>query len=131
MLHSVLHFANYYVKILKIKMRKDLFLQVLRIFHKYKKQITGIEPAFPAWEASVLPMNHICKRNIKYYTPCSFILPVLIFTILLFIILLIQHSQPLQSVPDAVFIHVRGDIIRHFQHLFTGIAHSNTGVGIL
>ena len=23
MLHSVLHFANYYVKILKIKMRKD------------------------------------------------------------------------------------------------------------
>ena len=25
-----------------------------------KKQITGIEPAFPAWEASVLPMNHIC-----------------------------------------------------------------------
>ena len=131
MLHSVLHFANYYVKILKIKMRKDLFLQVLRIFHKYKKQITGIEPAFPAWEASVLPMNHICKRNIKYYTPCSFILPVLIFTILLFIILLIQHSQPLQSVPDAVFIHVRGDIIRHFQHLFTGIAHSNAGVGIL
>ena len=25
-----------------------------------KKQITGIEPAFPAWEAGVLPMNHIC-----------------------------------------------------------------------
>ena len=25
-----------------------------------KKQITGVEPAFPAWEASVLPMNHIC-----------------------------------------------------------------------
>ncbi len=25
------------------------------------KQITGIEPAFPAWEASVLPMNHICR----------------------------------------------------------------------
>ncbi len=24
------------------------------------KQITGIEPAFPAWEAGVLPMNHIC-----------------------------------------------------------------------
>ena len=97
--------------------------------HPSKKQITGIEPAFPAWEASVLPMNHICKRNIKYYTPCSFILPVLIFTI--FIILLIQHSQPLQSVPDAVFIHVRGDIICRFQHLFTGIAHGNAGVGIL
>ena len=28
--------------------------------HPSKKQITGIEPAFPAWEASVLPMNHIC-----------------------------------------------------------------------
>ena len=25
-----------------------------------KKQITGVEPAFPAWEAGVLPMNHIC-----------------------------------------------------------------------
>ena len=24
------------------------------------KQITGIEPASPAWEASVLPMNYIC-----------------------------------------------------------------------
>ena len=29
--------------------------------HPSKKQITGIEPAFPAWEASVLPMNHICQ----------------------------------------------------------------------
>ena len=27
-----------------------------------KKQITGIEPASPAWEAGVLPMNHICIR---------------------------------------------------------------------
>jgi len=25
-----------------------------------KKQIMGIEPTSPAWEASVLPMNHIC-----------------------------------------------------------------------
>ena len=25
-----------------------------------KKQITGIEPASPAWEAGVLPMNYIC-----------------------------------------------------------------------
>ena len=25
-----------------------------------RKQITGIEPASPAWEASVLPMNYIC-----------------------------------------------------------------------
>ncbi len=99
------------------------------IYRHFQEQITGIEPAFPAWEASVLPMNHICKRNIKYYTPCSFILPVLIFTI--FIILLIQHSQPLQSVPDAVFIHVRGDIICRFQHLFTGITHGNADMGIL
>ncbi len=28
--------------------------------YKKIKQITGIEPAFPAWEAGVLPMNHIC-----------------------------------------------------------------------
>ena len=27
----------------------------------FTQQITGVEPAFPAWEASVLPMNHICK----------------------------------------------------------------------
>ena len=54
------------------------------IYRHFQEQITGIEPAFPAWEASVLPMNHICKRNIKYYTPCSFILPVLIFTFLPF-----------------------------------------------
>ena len=27
------------------------------------KQITGVEPAFPAWEASVLPMNHICMNQ--------------------------------------------------------------------
>ena len=26
----------------------------------YSKQMTGIEPASPAWEAGVLPMNYIC-----------------------------------------------------------------------
>ena len=25
------------------------------------KQMTGVEPASPAWEAGVLPMNYICK----------------------------------------------------------------------
>ena len=25
-----------------------------------QKQITGVEPASPAWEASILPMNYIC-----------------------------------------------------------------------
>ncbi len=29
-----------------------------------KQQITGIEPASPAWEAGVLPMNHICISKI-------------------------------------------------------------------
>ena len=28
--------------------------------------MTGIEPASPAWEASVLPMNYICKNNVNY-----------------------------------------------------------------
>ena len=32
-----------------------------------KKQITGIEPASPAWEAGVLPMNYICAVNIVYH----------------------------------------------------------------
>ena len=30
------------------------------IFGHKKKQIAGIEPVSPAWEASVLPMNYIC-----------------------------------------------------------------------
>lgn len=29
-----------------------------------KKQIRGIEPPFPAWEAGVLPMNHICMMTL-------------------------------------------------------------------
>ena len=29
-----------------------------------KKQIAGIEPVSPAWEASVLPMNYICMALI-------------------------------------------------------------------
>ena len=32
----------------------------------FTQQITGVEPAFPAWEASVLPMNHICTKNGAY-----------------------------------------------------------------
>lgn len=33
------------------------------------KQMTGVEPASPAWEAGVLPMNYICILNNhrKYY----------------------------------------------------------------
>ena len=28
--------------------------------------MTGIEPASPAWEAGVLPMNYICLSDKKY-----------------------------------------------------------------
>ena len=31
----------------------------------FNKQITGIEPASPAWEASILPMNYICISTMK------------------------------------------------------------------
>lgn len=34
---------------------------------KNKKQITGIEPASPAWEAGILPMNYICVFSIISY----------------------------------------------------------------
>ena len=34
--------------------------EVLSLGYLPHKQITGIEPASPAWEASVLPMNYIC-----------------------------------------------------------------------
>lgn len=48
-----------------IEKRKPLYLQgkllfIQQIYGHKNKQITGIEPAFPAWEAGVLPMNHIC-----------------------------------------------------------------------
>ena len=34
------------------------------------EQMTGIEPASPAWEAGVLPMNYICncRCDEDYYT---------------------------------------------------------------
>ena len=34
------------------------------------ERTTGIEPAFPAWEAGVLPLNHIRTEEIQlfYYT---------------------------------------------------------------
>lgn len=35
-------------------------------FIAYFKQITGVEPASPAWEASILPMNYICM-NLVYH----------------------------------------------------------------
>ena len=33
------------------------------------EQMTGIEPAFSAWEADALPLSYICifSRNILYY----------------------------------------------------------------
>ena len=34
----------------------------------FREQITGIEPASPAWEASVLPMNYICALFVYYST---------------------------------------------------------------
>ena len=41
--------------------------ETLRFRGKFskKKQIAGIEPVSPAWEASVLPMNYICMTS--YY----------------------------------------------------------------
>ena len=37
---------------------------------KSLERTTGIEPAFPAWEAGVLPLNHIRTEEIQlfYYT---------------------------------------------------------------
>ena len=36
-------------------------------FSALYKQIAGIEPVSPAWEASVLPMNYICVNTIIAY----------------------------------------------------------------
>jgi hypothetical protein len=47
------------------------------VFHIYLERMTGIEPASPAWEAGILPLNHIramCLRDVSrsagniYYT---------------------------------------------------------------
>ena len=69
-----------------------LFIEIIKIFlrlYKYKnvdvtkrktanvafstptallKQMTGIEPASPAWEAGILPMNYICISTLKIIT---------------------------------------------------------------
>ena len=39
-------------------------------FPAFREQITGIEPASPAWEAGVLPMNYICACH--YYSTTYF-----------------------------------------------------------
>ncbi len=39
------------------------------VFLTQFKQITGIEPASPAWEASILPMNYICMSVIIILFP--------------------------------------------------------------
>ena len=36
------------------------------VLSHFSKRMTGIEPAYPAWEAGVLPMNYI--RECTYYT---------------------------------------------------------------
>lgn len=37
------------------------------VFPAIVQQMTGIEPAFPAWEAGVLPMNYICICHAMNY----------------------------------------------------------------
>ena len=48
------------------------------------EQVTGIEPAPEAWEASVLPLNYTCKMSVKtdiYITPSLFkLLTFLLYT---------------------------------------------------
>ena len=34
-------------------------------FRLYLQQMTGIEPASPAWEAGILPMNYICISTLR------------------------------------------------------------------
>ncbi len=43
------------------------------LFLAFFKQITGIEPASPAWEASILPMNYICMTIIiiPFFLKCN------------------------------------------------------------
>ena len=48
----------------------------------FRKQITGIEPASPAWEASILPMNYICMDySLAHFSPIlkSFLFDFIIF----------------------------------------------------
>lgn len=55
-----IHFRNWASSILTKYMPKGFAKNYLN-----KEQIAGVEPVSPAWEANVLPMNHIC---IVYFT---------------------------------------------------------------
>ena len=46
--------------------------------------MTGIEPASPAWEAGVLPMNYICTTQSLYHI--FLILQVFVFIFFIFFI---------------------------------------------
>ena len=47
----------------------QLILSNERPVKNYAKQITGVEPASSAWEANVLPMNHICIHQPERVPP--------------------------------------------------------------
>ena len=53
---------NKVVKIPKQKPLKTLKFQCFQGFHNMER-MTGIEPALPAWEAGVLPMNYIRRYS--------------------------------------------------------------------
>lgn len=44
---------------LRLKMKKSLTL-LYQTYSFNMEHMTGIEPAYPAWEASVLPLNYMC-----------------------------------------------------------------------
>ncbi len=43
----------------------------------FLEQVTGIEPAYSAWEADTLPLSYTCERI--YYTTLFFVCQVIIF----------------------------------------------------
>ena len=59
-------------KCLTLYTHQSLFLTII-LPQDQLEQITGVEPAFPAWEAGVLPMNHICEKIILYLCKSDYI----------------------------------------------------------
>ncbi len=40
------------------------FSKAVKPLINFQEQITGVEPAFPAWEASVIPIDYICMFSV-------------------------------------------------------------------
>ena len=51
----------------------------MNLIREFLEQMTGIEPAYSAWEADVLPLNYICIHPRYYYSTAEMYLSMRVF----------------------------------------------------